>query len=636
MDMYRHQLLWISTLVLSTISAGFAPSVLGAERGGVAARPLEATTPYIPDPAPVETPLLIGAHHCPLWEADAAKRWTNVLKHPERTPALGLYYDQSNPEISDWETKWAVEHGIDFFVYCWYRANQGGPVEMRMGSAIHDALFNSRFMDKMKFAIMWENQSRGTSGVADERDLMENLLPFWIENYFRHSSYLKIDNKPVLFIYRPTFLIEDLGGLENVVRAFGLMREACREAGFDGLYLLGEYRGVDPKQLTLMKQLGLDYTFAYCWHVRDNPTPEGAIRAQMKSIRKTQDLGILPQVVTVSQGWSGWRDEGSIWKIPPKDYEGLLEEAKEFVGTLPESELGSKMLLLDNWNEWGEGHYIAPHREFGFGYLDAVRKVFSTVPESHVDLVPEDIGFGPYDTAYKTHLKRDEELKRLASEKHIKRGAPAEGLVGWWSFDESDDSPVALDCSGNGRGAVMKGATRARGIDGRALVCDGGSAVIPYSPALSTGSAMTISCWLKTDKAGQEGKWFVNRIFSGGTDTGFRFGLSGGRPCFAIPVTGWSHHFRTEEPLPVGRWVHVAGTFDGEVMRIHMDGKEAASLKRPGAVHSNEFHLCLGSYEVDHAAHFAGLLDEVKLYARALSAEEIRAEHVAKQALMAR
>jgi len=79
----------------------------------------------------------------------------------------------------------------------------------------------------------------------------------------------------------------------------------------------------------------------------------------------------------------------------------LLRQAKAIVATLPQNELGSKMLLLDNWNEWSEGHYLAPHREYGFGYLDAVRKVFSDAPEKHTDLVPKEVGLGPYDTAYK-------------------------------------------------------------------------------------------------------------------------------------------------------------------------------------------------------------------------------------------
>ncbi|MBE7490068.1 hypothetical protein HS121_17695 [bacterium] len=89
-----------------------------------------------------------------------------------------------------------------------------------------------------------------------------------------------------------------------------------------------------------MKDLGLDYSFAYCWHVPDNPTPAQAISAQLDSIRKTQALGILPQVVTVSQAWSGWADEGTIWKIPPADFKTLLQQAKQIITTFPGNELG--------------------------------------------------------------------------------------------------------------------------------------------------------------------------------------------------------------------------------------------------------------------------------------------------------
>jgi len=362
-----------------------------------------ATKTYVPAPQPVRTKILIGAHHCPLWEADKPAMWDQVVKHPERTPALG-FYAQENPEVSDWETKFAVDHGVGFFVYCWYRDGQGGPVKMRFGSAIHDALFKSRYMNHMKFTIMWENQNRGRAGVSNERDLLENLLPFWINNYFRHASYVKIDNRPLLFIYRPEFLIQDLGGVEQVRAALGKMRAACRAAGFDGLYLLGEYRGLDPKHLQLMKSLGLDYTFAYCWHVKDNPTPQQAIAKQLEMIAKTRALNILPEVVTVSQGWSGWHDEGSIWRIPPAEYKELLRRAKQIVESFPAAELGSKILLLDNWNEWSEGHYIAPHQQYGFGYLDAVREVFADAPPAHRDVLPSQIGMGPYDRAYQQEM----------------------------------------------------------------------------------------------------------------------------------------------------------------------------------------------------------------------------------------
>ena len=581
---------------------------------------------YVPSPVPAKTQVLIGAHHCPLWEADKYRMWDNVLKHPERTPALG-FYAQENPQVSDWETTWAVEHGVSFFIYCWYRASQGGSVQTRFSSAINDALFRSKFADMMKFTIMWENQSRGTAGVADEHDLMTNLLPYWIETYFKHPSYLKLDNKPVLFVYRPEYLVQDLGSKTAVARAFDKMRQACKDAGFAGLTILGEYRGTQPEHLGLLKDLGLDYTFAYCWGIPNSPTPEQAIQTQMSYIRKTQALNILPQVVTVSQAWSGWRDEGSIWKIPPLDFEELLRQAKAFIATLPRDQLGSKMLLLDNWNEWGEGHYIAPYREYGFGYLDAVRTVFADVSGPHQDLIPEDIGLGPYDTAYRTHAAQERTLRKAFTKRVTKEGAPEAGLIGWWAFDEATNDTVTLDYSGHRLGGVLENAERAAGIDGSALACRGGSVTIGYDPSLSPTNALTVTCWVKTDTGSQKHVWFVNRIFGGSTSSGFRLGLQDGKPCFGVPLTSFSHHLAGKSLLPVGRWVYLAGTFDGAIMRLYMDGEEQGSLARPGPLKANAQYLCLGNYDVNHEAHFTGWLDEVKFYSRALTGEELKAQY---------
>lgn len=589
---------------------------------------LPAQTPtqsYIPAPQPVRTPLLLGAHHCPLWEADKPQMWSQLLKHPERTPALGCY-DQANPEVSDWETKWAVEHGIGFFIYCWYRNGQGGPVKTNFSSQLDAGLFKSRYESALKWTIMWENQSRGRAGVANEADLFDNLLPFWLDNYFKRDSYLKVDGKPVLFIYRPEFLVQDLGSEAAVRAAFDRMRAKCVEAGYKGLYLLGEYRGLDPKHLQLMQRLGLDYTFAYCWYVPNNPTPAQAIAAQQRAIGRTQELGMLPQVVTVSQAWSGWRDEGTIWKLPPDKFGELLGWAKEFVGLLPKDQLGSRMLLLDNWNEWGEGHYIAPYREHGFGYLDAVRQVFAPdAPQPHVDLLPEDLGLGPYDTAYRTWTEREERSRKLVRRLVTRPGAEAAGLVGWWTFDEADGEPVALDYSGHRLGGTVESATRAPGRDGRALVCDGGSVIVPSDPSLSLTKAFSVECWVKTEVPRQDQGWLVNRIFGGGELTGYRLGLLGGRACFQVPVTAWSHHLTAEQPLPLGRWVHLCGTFDGATMRLYVDGALAGSLARPEPVRGSNFHLCLGNFELGHAAHFRGLLDDVKLWNRALDPTELAA-----------
>ncbi len=433
-----------------------------------------------------------------------------------------------------------------------------------------------------------------------------------------------IDGKPLLFVYRPEFLVDDLGGVDKVASAFEKARQLCREAGFAGLYLLGEYRGTDPRHLQLMKDLGLDYTFAYVWPVRDNPTPQQAVEAQLSYIKRTQELGIIPQVITVSQGWSGWQDEGSIWKLPSPDFEELLRRAKAIAASFPKDQLGSRLILLDNWNEWGEGHYIAPHREFGFEYLDAVRRVFSTAPFQHTDLIPEDVGLGPYDTPVQQYYEKQRTLISQARRRVIvPKADPA--LVAWWTFDEPPQEEVAFDYSGHRLGGILHMISRVKGHRGWAIDCQGGCVIVPLDKPLTGCTQFTVECWVRTETPGQDNRWIINCVFGGLETTGFRLGLIKGKPCFQIPVTPWSHHLVGQTALNVGTWVHLAATFDGDFMKLYMDGRHIGSLERRAAITFNNRYLVLGNYEKDHPAHFIGALDDVRIYSRVLSPDEISA-----------
>lgn len=135
--------------------------------------------------------------------------------------------------------QYAVEHGISFFMHCWYRdPNNFGltPIQTQYDQVIK-SYSTCRYADKIKFAIEWINTQTTTSGVSGIDDLVQNLMPFWIENYFKKSNYLKIDNKPVLIIFGPDGLIKDLGGESNTRSALAEMRNSCISAGFSGLIL---------------------------------------------------------------------------------------------------------------------------------------------------------------------------------------------------------------------------------------------------------------------------------------------------------------------------------------------------------------------------------------------------------------
>ncbi len=345
---------------------------------------------YVPEPKAAKTDYLIGAHYFPGWKEGTHYGWKKIVPFPDRKPLLG-WYDEGDPEVADWEIKWALEHGLSFFIYCWYRPkdNLGKPVTVEtqyLSHGIHEGLLRARYVKKFKFCIMWENAN--AAGVSSMDDLMKNLLPFWMKNYFTHPSYLTIDGRPVLFVYYFQTFCNQLGKTpEAVTKSVDVIREAFRKNGFKGVWLMAEHRGAGSHPA---KKYGFDYVFPYC----------GA--RGFESVLGRKDLE-TPFIPTVSMGWNQepWGRGRGGWRATPGAFKDMLEKTKAAMDSLPTEHLGRRMLALDNWNEWGEGHYIAPHREYGFGYLDAVRAVFCPGAGEHEDIVPEDVGLGPYDSLFR-------------------------------------------------------------------------------------------------------------------------------------------------------------------------------------------------------------------------------------------
>ena len=57
----------------------------------------------------------------------------------------------------------------------------------------------------------------------------------------------------------------------------------------------------------------------------------------------------------------------------PEEFEIGLQQCKDF---LDKSKSKHKIVTLYAWNEWTEGGYLEPEKKYGYGYLEAIRKVF--------------------------------------------------------------------------------------------------------------------------------------------------------------------------------------------------------------------------------------------------------------------
>ena len=379
---------------------------------------------YVPEPKPAHSDRIIAAHYYAAWKKGSARihdAFNDLHDFPERTPLHG-YYDEEDPTLCDWEIKWAVEHGINCFIYCWYRnlENTGKPVtenDLRCGHAIHEALFNAKYKNHMKFAIMFENNPRW--GTSDPVDIVENLMPFWTENYFKKENYLVIDNKPVLFVYLPTRLEEAMGGPEAQKKAFDACREYARKEGFDGM-TFATYN-YDTTAVGMKADYDGGYDFRFCYDSGykpeyDYPPQEEVIEAQTSILKEKLEMdptGFVPTITCFrdhtprrsqrwfDMGYSYYR-RGCNYKLDPENFRKILRKMKEMTDELPEGSWGKKIFMIDNWNEWDEGHYVSPSHEFGFKYLQAIREELTFRDNLPDYRMPQDIGLSNFNKSWDT------------------------------------------------------------------------------------------------------------------------------------------------------------------------------------------------------------------------------------------
>jgi hypothetical protein len=78
--------------------------------------------------------------------------------------------------------------------------------------------------------------------------------------------------------------------------------------------------------------------------------------------------------------------------------------------------------------------------------------------------------------------------------------------------------------------------------------------------------------------------------------------------------------------LVLNSWAHVAATYDGSMLRVYLNGTEVASQPRTGAIDTSTGPLRIGGNSIWPGEFFNGLVDDVRVYSRALTAEEIQVD----------
>lgn len=342
---------------------------------------------------------------------DGMGEWQTVLSnkpkyegHKQPRYPLWGYINEADPYVAEMEINAAADHGVNVFIFDWYWYDGMSFLE----GHLNEGYLKARNNDRVKFYLMWANhdvnhiwdkRNAGQKPKNDrniwrgsvDREEFEVICHRIIKKYFGHPSYYKVGGKPSFMIYELDVLIEGLGGVNQTQDALKWFRKEAKKAGFLGLDLQVTLRK-DSKKVKdsegnvigtyndIARQLGFDglthYQFAHFANInRDymDVLPDAVFEWNKASSDKD-----TPYYPNVSIGW----DDNPRYEMlkpnilknnTPENFEKALREAKKYVDEHPGQ---APLITVNSWNEWTETSYLMPCTMHGYGYLQAVQKVF--------------------------------------------------------------------------------------------------------------------------------------------------------------------------------------------------------------------------------------------------------------------
>lgn len=202
-------------------------------------------------------------------------------------------------------------------------------------------------------------------------------------------------------------------------------------------------------------------------------------------------------------------------------------------------------------------------------------------------------------------------------------GQAEQFLVGYWPFDEGAGKE-AKDASGNGHDGELNGdAQWVQGKFDKALDfgAGGGYIAVPDDDALDFTDAVTVMCWFNLNEAilGQRRMMSKNNsifvIFDFGDPLSLDFLAKPNNDFAESTTTDWK----------IGEWYHFAGTFDGDMLRVYINGKMEGEAGGVPPIDISDLELWIGADDWQPpGTSFPGIIDDVRIYSKALTDAEIK------------
>lgn len=213
----------------------------------------------------------------------------------------------------------------------------------------------------------------------------------------------------------------------------------------------------------------------------------------------------------------------------------------------------------------------------------------------------------------------------------IPQAAEDRSLVLYFDFEDGVGKTVK-DRSDYGNDGKIEG--KAKWVDGnfgKGLEFDGSSfIVVPDADEFHITDKLTLACWAKVHKVVGAYNFLVCRWnWAGGNHRCYETYLNAGAPAFVVSSDGadaGATSFVSPDKAKLDTWVNIVGVFDGSKVMTYVDGKKMGSANHKGEIVDVETSVIIGDNNKggDVNFRFYGVMDEVAIYNRDLSQDEIR------------
>lgn len=329
-----------------------------------------------------------------------------------KVPLFG-YEDESDPKVMERKISWCKEYGVNALMFDWYYYDEG-PF---LNKCLDEGFLKAKNKDDVKFSIMYANHdwldihpvplAYHSSQRCEFKGTMkpesfDAAIDYMIKHYFSQPNYLRVEGGLFLSIYELNKFVATYGGLEGAKEAIKRFRKKIKEAGLGELHLNAIVWGVKilegESNSSLsgsdLKFLGFDSVTSYVW-IHEHAAP-GFPTCEYSTYREmckndfdvlTKRFEGLPYYPNVTTGWDpspranqtdmyeyvGYPFTTVLINNTPEEFKKSLEMVKE---SLDKSNLKTKLVTINAFNEWTEGSYLEPDTKEKFGKLQAIKDVF--------------------------------------------------------------------------------------------------------------------------------------------------------------------------------------------------------------------------------------------------------------------